>query len=221
MESGHHLSAGPGSTSSCRGKKLGKGPVICQLERRASKHCLVKANTLEFIYSWLLKKKLIMCHALKTSGDPGSSGTQLMKQHVFVWHTESTKAGLEPFYQSQRFSVSFCWDYISPTLIYVFVCVPFMAMCGLSVHWKKAPLAYLLNLQTDHTDSFKRLNLEHGWGHHFIFLKASWLHSKSTGINVINNYGLPCLTSHYLSFPDVLCLSCLHLFLGWVRQTGV
>lgn len=95
-----------------------------------------------------------------------------------------------------------------------------MAMCGLSVHWKEA-LAYLLNFRADLLDSFKRLNLEHVWGHHFIFLKASWLHSKSTGINVINNYGLPCLTSHYLSFPDVLRLSYLHLSLsagGWDRQ---
>lgn len=44
------------------------------------------------------------------------------------------------------------------------------------------------------------------WGHHFIFLKALLLLSQSTGINVITYYGLPCLTSHYLSFPE--CLSC-------------
>lgn len=107
-----------------------------------------------------------------------------------------------------------------PSCFETSVFVPYMAMCGLSVHLKRE-LAYLLNFRTDHSDSFKRLNLEHVWGHHFIFLKASWLHSKSTGINVINNYGLPCLTSHYLSFPDVLRLSCLHLFLsvgGWDRQ---
>lgn len=65
-------------------------------------------------------------------------------------------------------------------------------------------------------------NLERVSGHHFILLKALWPLSKSPGINVINNYGLARLTSHYLSFPDILRLSYLHLFLpaGGVRQTG-
>ena len=89
---------------------------------------------------------------------------------------------------------------------------------------------HLSNFRTDHSEPFKSLNLEHvedttlySWKHHGCIPKAR-------EINVINNYGLPRLTSHYLSFPDVLRLpppaSLSHRFsvesaqwqLGWDRQ---
>lgn len=63
-----------------------------------------------------------------------------------------------------------------------------MAICGLSLDWNRHNI---FNFRTDRSDLFKKAQPGTCWGHHFIFLKASWLHSKSTGINVINNYGLP------------------------------
>lgn len=67
----------------------------------------------------------------------------------------------------------------------------------------------LLSFSSVRSEPFTKAERGTCWGHHFTFLKASWLRSKSAGINVINNYGPPCPTSRYLSFPDVLRLASL------------